>query len=399
MSFFSLLHKKSESVLLIDIGSASIAGTYAHISHGYKPELYYTARVPIRSHENINMRKDMERALTELTKVLAQEGARVFAKETGNGSVDRIVVSVASPWQETHTHIERATHKKPFRFTRHLLNMMVEKSVSAMPGRTQATAMVIATRLNGYEMINPFGKMAYDAEVYVILSSISTDVADSIRTVLRKSFHSLHIEIVAFAPVMFLVLRDLYTEYKDFIIMDVSGEATDILIVKKTVLLEDVSVSFGLNDLRRVAIESGIDSTAQDEPLRAMDKTNLFDPDHAGNFAKKIQTARDAWVQGISDAFLTVRSQYALPRDMLLLADKSAHDFLTHMLRSEDFRPLGLSDDLLNVHYVDPGKLAPYVTHHKNAEGDTFISILSLYVAKGLKEPLNEGLPVVHLPQ
>ncbi len=382
MSFFSLFRDTAESVVLIDIGSASVAGTYARFENGKKPALYYTARVPIRARQGESALANMERALASLAKTLVHEGAPAFARATGSGSVDRVIVSVASLWQETRVHTERMSKETPFRFTQHLMDDLVEKSAAPAQGRTPTTEMVIATRLNGYDVTNPFGKMVSEAEVVALSSSLAQDAAETISRVLRRTFHTSDIALTAFAPVMFLALRDLFTLEKDFFVMDVSGETTDLLLVKDAVLREAMSVPHGLNELRRAAIEAGLDSAAPDGPIRAVKETVLLDSAHNSRFAAHMQAAREAWVKGLADAFRTLMANYALPHTLFLLADESAHEFLTHILQDPDFRSLWLSDEPMQVRYIDPGQLAPFVAHHGRSKGDTFLSMLALYAVK-----------------
>ncbi len=167
--------------------------------------------------------------------------------------------------------------------------------------------------------------------------------------------------------------------------MDVSGETTDFLLIKDSILLEDMSVPYGLNELRRVAIESGVDSTATDEPLRAINDTNLFEETNKSSYAKRMRTLRDVWMKNLTDSFISLRTRNALPKELLLLADKSAYGFIKDILLTPEIHPLGISDDSLQISYIDPGQLAPYVTHHAKSEGDIFLSLLALYSAKNTK--------------
>jgi len=385
MSAFTFFRKETESVLLIDIGSASIAGAYVRIEEIKKPAIYYTARIPIRIRKKHDANSNMEIALSELLEILTHKGASVFAHATGSATVERVVVSVSSPWQETHTHIERIVRDKPFQFTQKLLNSIVEKSSVTDLGRTLVAKMVIATKLNGYNVVQPFGKIAKDAEAFIMSSSIATDIVKTIRTTIRSSMHAPNIEVTAFAPIMFLILRDLYSDKKSFLVMDVSGETTDFLLIKDSILLEDMSVPYGLNELRRVAIESGVDSTATDEPLRAINDTNLFEETNKSSYAKRMRTLRDVWMKNLTDSFISLRTRNALPKELLLLADKSAYGFIKDILLTPEIHPLGISDDSLQISYIDPGQLAPYVTHHAKSEGDIFLSLLALYSAKNTK--------------
>jgi len=384
MKLFSFSKTEKKPMLLIDIGSASIAGSYALIDKNQKPELYYSARVPIRSSRDRNTASEMEKALSRLMSTLVRKGAPVFARETGSGSVRRVVISVASPWQETHTHIEHIIKDEPFRFTHHMLDSIVKETNTVLKNRTSVAEMVIATRLNGYYMDQPFEKDATEAKIFILSASIATEIIETIQKIIREALHTSHIEVLAFTQVMFLTLRDIYTENKNFLIMDVSGDATDFLVIKDGILLKSASIPHGLNELRQVSIEAGFNGTATDDPIRAIGDSNLLDKKN-NHFADAMYTAIETWKNSVTGAFQTLQTKYALPRDILLLADKSAYEFLEKVLVDSDFHPLGLSDDTLKVHYIDSGQLEPYVKHRAEATGDTFLSLLALYLTKDIK--------------
>lgn len=388
MSFFSSLHRKAESsVVLIDVGSSSVAGAYVRIDAQQRATIHYTARIPLRTRNSENALADMERALAELTDVLLRDGAPEFARAVGNGKIDRVFVSVSSPWQETEVRVEQVSHKTPFRFTPHFMNdMIAAKTKSTRSGFSCINNLIISIILNGYEVTHPFGRMAHEASVVVLTSSLSCDVIDKVTATLRKTFHTHEIEFTAFAPVAYLALRDLYPHQKDFLIMDVTGEATDLVLVQHGILVEVASMPHGLNFLRRAAIEAGI-ATSTAEPLRAVEEAVLIDTQHNKRFTAQMRKTCEQWIQELTDTLQSLTARYALPHATFLLVDETARGFLKRLLDETSFHLGDISDESLSVVLVDPGKFATYVMHHGEARGDTFLSILALYVAREYRIP------------
>ena len=387
MKFFpSFSFHKIQTVVLIDIGSASVSGAYARIDKIHNPVLHYTAQVPIRSRDKTGAAdmKDMERALAELTKTLILRGAPVLARAIGKSSIDRILISIAAPWQETHTRPERVNNPSGFRFTRRMMDDMVKKITVPPPGRTQTNKMVVATLLNGYEVTDPFGKTAHSAEIIALSSSVTDEVAHAITAVVRKTFHTDKIELTAFAPVAYVVLRDLFPKEDNFLVMDVTGEATDLALVRQGLLVEVESISCGLNLLRRAAIEAGITTVSSAKSLQTVNEVALVDMEHNGTFTAHMRDARDEWLRNLSKAFQALAVQYALPRMIFLLADEEALGFLKQVLNDgPGLQKLWLSDQALPIFAIDPGQLAQHVTYRDDARGDTFLSLLALYTAHG----------------
>jgi len=366
-------------VVLIDIGSSFVSGAYARVKEGSNPVLHYTARVPIQARGVRASIEDMERALVELSKALLVHGAPVLTHATGSGSVDRVLVSIAAPWQETRTHTQRINRSEPFRFTRHVMDEMVARASVSAPGYTQANHLVLATFLNGYEVHEPLGKMARSAQVIVLSSSVSDKVLETVMSLMRGAFHTRDIEFTAFVPVAYTVLRALYPHEEDFLIMDISGEATDLALVRQGLLVETVSIPYGVNIFHRVALTAGV-GKASPESLKTVNEVALVDLNRNHAFTKKMEEARDTWLTHLADAFHALTTRYALPRTVLLLADEEVLGFITTLLNTAPgFQKLWLAEESIPIIAIKAEQLASSVTYRNEAQSNIFLSFLALY--------------------
>lgn len=375
----------SQSVIIIDIGSTSISGAYAQISVGHKPVLYYTANVSIRANNDIPSQGIViEQALAKLVKMLVVYGAPVFERSTGKSSVDRVLVSIAGPWQHTHIRTERLSRPKAFKFTQKTMNDMLDKASVVSPGAVQTNVMVITTILNGYEVNNPFGKSAHDVAVIVLSSSITETIVDSTKKILHGAFNVNKIEITAFAPIVYSVFRNIYPHENDFLIMDVTGESTDLALIKQGILVEVANFPLGINMIHEAATKTGIGSTSAARSLRNIEEVALINTEHNAKFTKYLQTARIQWLDKLSDTLQKLTVQYALPHTIFLLSDEEALGFLKHTLENgESVQKLWLSNDGPPVLAIDAGKIAQHVVYRGVANGNAFLSLLTLYATYG----------------
>ena len=94
MALFPFGKKKTRSVALIDIGSASVGGAYAHYEEGKPPVIYYTARVDVEIREGETIRDGMLRSLAFLERLLIEEGAPALALQ----HLQTALAMQASPW-------------------------------------------------------------------------------------------------------------------------------------------------------------------------------------------------------------------------------------------------------------------------------------------------------------
>lgn len=376
MALFPFGKKKARAVALIDIGSASVGGAYAHYEDGKPPIIYYTARVDVEVREGETVTDGMLRSLSFLERLLVEEGAPALRRETGSAIVEKVLVSVAAPWQDTVVTTTQMQQRRPFTFTHAHLDEAIRKSASVSPGRMSSGHTVVATILNGYETANPFGKRVTRAELVLLASTIDREAARAIETSLRRAFHTSAVELTAFAPVAYTVFRDLYPHQKDFVVLDVSGAGTDIAFVKRGLLVEVQGIPYGTHDLR---ISEGA-GTPGAELLDA-------GTDVSAGAAKQV------WLDALRGAFAAVAGTQALPRTVLLLADPNVREYLKQALETSALRSLWLSDDPLSVISVTPAHLAARVKTRGLGEGDLFMALLALYAARDGALPAGNGSP------
>ncbi|MDB5189881.1 MAG: hypothetical protein JWN49_207 [Parcubacteria group bacterium] len=376
--------KKRSSVVVIDIGSSSVAGAYVHYTDKELPIIYYTIRMPIVPGEGEDIQTAMLRTLTAMGTELIEKGAPALRRETGSGSVDSVLVSVSAPWQETKVRTQAIHPDKPFTFTSRMLSEVVSSSANLEAGRVSTGESVIATILNGYEIPNPIGKRATRAEVVILSSTLEASVIDEIRTRVRKWYHTHEITFVAFAPATYTVLRDLYPHEKDFLILDVSGEGTDLAFVKAGLLVDVGTLPKGIHqllDATRGAERMTIDEESGNARVPS-EQPGYISPDRNARFVIRTEAVKKEWLTGLTDLFKQFAQNHALPRTLFLLADPNARDYLRRSLDTDALHSLWLSDEPLSLISVLPEQFAPYVQARGNAEGDIFLAILTLYQAK-----------------
>lgn len=364
---------QGHSVALIDIGSSSVGGAYAHFEEGKQPVIYYTARVDIEPKKDEGITESMLRSLAFLERLLIEEGAPQLRRETGSGSVAKVLVTVAAPWQETkvtQTHIEKP---EPFTFTRAHLEEAARAIAPTREGRVSSGYKVISTALNGYEIPHPFGKRVRRADLVLLSSSLEKHAIDRVRASLRRAFHAHDVVFLAFAPVASEVFAHLHPAQGDFVVLDVSGAGTDLAFVKRGHLREACTVACGTHHLLKAATDAGKRAHVLDESIVHADE----------EFARETEQAARTWLEGVYAACAQVAAKEALPRTVFLLADPEYQPYLGRILGESTLRSLWLTDEPLELVPVAPGQLAEHVKTRGLGEGDAFLMVLALY-AQGL---------------
>lgn len=377
----------SSSMVLITIGSSACSGAYVEYKTGDQPTIHYNTRHLIEPREGEDLKTAMLRTLDLVGTDLIEIGAPTLRRETGSGSVGGVLISVAGPWQETKVRTETVQPGKPFTFTRHMLSEIVASNAEVPENRIGFGESVIATILNGYDIADPFGKKANRAEIVILSSTLDKDVTEQIRNRIRKLYHTHSISFTAFAPVTYAVLRDLYPHERDFLVLDVAMEDTDLAFVKAGLLVDVGTLQFGLNKLldathaaERMTVEeeSGISASL---PVTAT-QPGYINPNRNARFAEHADAARDEWLRGLSDLLKKFAEFHALPRTLFVVAQPNARDYLKRTLDSSILHELWLSDEPLSIIPITSEQFTGKLRTMAHAETPIFLSILALYQKK-----------------
>jgi hypothetical protein len=386
MSFLSGLFSKKEmeTVALIDIGSASVGGAYARFSKKSVPEIHYTARVSIEPAAGEEAERAMERALTELCEQMVIEGGPALQRSAGESHIQTVLVTVAAPWQETKVGVKTIETGKVFTFSHSMMSEAIREFADVPKGRKATDTSIIATLLNGYETQKPFGKHVKRADLVTLSSTIDEAVADTVMQTVRKAFHTHHIEMRAFLPACYTTIRDLYPHEKDFFILDVSGEATDIALIKQGLMVDAHTFPQGINAITRAAHSAGIHAAKNSGPLTtlASHTTILVRSDHNAQFGSEVEKVRTSWIDGLSQTLKKFSDHHALARTIFILADEDARDFLRNALDEPSLRQLWLSDEALRIIPMQPAHFTHLIKVRGTSSGDIFLSVLALFYAK-----------------
>lgn len=372
-------------MVLITIGSSACSGAYVEYREDDIPTIHYSTRHAIEPRDGEELKDAMLRTLEQVGQDLIEKGAPALRRATGSGSVQGVLISVAGPWQETKVRTQAVQPGKPFTFTHTILSEVLASGPSVPENRVSNGDSVIATILNGYDVPDPFGKKANRAEIVILSSTLDKAVTEQIRTIIRRLYHTHSISFAAFAPVTYAVLRDLYPHERDFLVLDVASEDTDLAFVKGGLLVDVGTLPFGLNKLldathaaERMTIE---EEAGLGKPVLA-GQPGYIHPDRNARFAERAGKARDEWLTSLADLLKTFAQLHALPRTMFVIAQPDAREYLKRALDSTILHELWLSDEPLSIIPIASEQFSGKLRTRSDAETHIFLAILALYQQK-----------------
>jgi len=382
-------HKKTKTVAVIDVGSLSLGGAYVVLNEKSAPHICYSTRIPLAITDDASPRvllRTLEEGLQKLTKALEDEGSAALARSCGVRHVDDVLVSVGSPWQRTVLRSHTNRYTQPKRITPADIEEAKEK-IEGTLGIDPATSMlvdhsIIEVLINGYQTGKPFGKRARRMSVLGLASVIPISVHDKITNHLAKTFHIEPIKMQSAPALSYVVMRDLFAHEPDFLAAIVTGEATDILLVKKGVLTGVATAFEGVHSITR-AIGRACPSVPAEE-IPELVKTGMLHPTTVTSVKTAEREAKDEWANAVIGSLADLARKYALPQTFFILSDFSCRDIFTDILKRQDVHALRLGDHPFTVIGLKSQNITDHVVFSGDSEKDLFHGLIALFYNKSV---------------
>lgn len=404
LSFFSKQKQDETLMLLVDIGSASVGGALVRIEKGSVPHVLATVREDISFQDALSPARfliAMNHSLDKVLKTMQQMTEATTASPAGSsratkptGSPSHIFCTLSSPWfilKSRHMRIARADE---FEVTERILNEFINEDIELLKEELKETLppkdvkiiekKVVQMKLNGYEVRNPYGQKTSRIELSMTVGISSAKVVESIERKLSNFFHLKSIHFGAFPIAAFSAIRDIFPSEKNFLFLDITGEATDVSLVNNDILMGTVSFSRGKNYFVR-EISAQLRTVHEEAAtLFAMFLRDELDTIQQAKVAAIVAHAEEEWVARFKKAIGILMGNGILPLKVFFTADADVAPLLSRLMSTTRFEFLkGAS---LDVQYLDQHIVVKYVSFETEVIRDPFIAVEALLVEKLLEQ-------------
>ena len=255
--------------------------------------------------------------------------------------VEEVMCVLSAPWYVSQTRTIVFEQEKPFLVTEKKVDVLVEKEIVELKKEfdahykdiTKSSAEIIEIenvhmKLNGYETSAPFGKEVQSLEAFLYVSMSSEHILKDLRTRAKNSLSVKKVSFHSFSLVAFSTLRDIYSNIHDFMFIDISGEMTDVAVVRKNTLIETLTFPLGTNFvLRTIASHLGT------IPEEAQSFLALYE-DHkiVEESEKKMRSAllhsEQEWMDAFKKDLRSLSTYTVLPRKIFIYHRHSFHNLV-----------------------------------------------------------------------
>ncbi len=373
--------KDSRTVVAIDIRSSSISAAYVVLKQGATPHIVHAISYPVDPHATEPVGEALPRTLETVLGALIQSGAQKLVALGYSADSDHVLVGVSSPWQSSRIQTVRKDAAKSFTFTKGMLDEMTKGREPERPGRTVVSHLVLSTFLNGYETQNPFGREVYSVEAITLTTDIEEAMYEKIHEVTRKAFHHKHIDLYAYMPELYAVLKDVAPAQRDYLVCDVGADVSDIVLVKHGLLISSAVHPSGMRSILDAVHKSGLSSHTIPTP-----EHEVLDAGRNASFEDSTQLAKTAWIEGMKMTLGEVAKEEPLPRLVRVASDAAVSDFVKRLLDAPELRSLWLSDEPLTLMPLITAQFTPYVSTEQGITPSVPLYVLALSCQKRYRD-------------
>lgn len=387
MGLFS--SKKPKIAIVFDVGSSSVGVAVIILSPQSKPKLFFSAREQMAFQENLKFDRFVSSMLEALGKVARTLEHTALPPHSGK----TFSVFFASPWYASQTRTSpKMMFTPPVLITEKLLWGIQEKETENFRQfemeKLGKDAVVIEmqnmqVKLNGYETASPEGKTASTLETSFYMSIVPEKIIHAVKAKISGIFHNRNLSFHTFSFSSFAVARDIFFHKKDFFFLDISGEVTDISIVRDNVLEETRTFPKGKNFLlRKLALGLGASHAEAISSFTLASSKKLAEKEEQ-NVKKIMSDAGKEWLSDFREALYEIsREGSFLPHDIFFTADEDVSVWFAENIQEQELPEIALAEKTFTVRHLDGTFLSSFCEREKGAERDPFFMIEAVFLAK-----------------
>lgn len=353
---FSIFGKNTQDTFAVfDIGNNSIVGD---IVKGSINENGHSALVLLGS-ERAQIPLDERVSFETLLKKMIRAVSVIAEHLSKKMSLSNLPVHVvlASPWYISQTKIVTIKKDGIFTFSEEVKkdiinkeaedfkNIISKKSGSGEKKLSTVESEIMHISLNGYETTNPIGNKVNEVKLAIYSSVVQEKIKNNLQDKITEFFPHAEIIFHSFPLAYFYAVKELFPEKKNFLMVDVGGEITEVSLVRRGILIETFSFPLGRNFLiRRIA--SGQKRTISEaESLNSLLLEDSLSMESKEKLSLIVAAAKTEWISEFGKALANLSGELYVPNEVFLSIDNDISTLFTSWIEEEALNQYTLSHE------------------------------------------------------
>jgi hypothetical protein len=393
---FNLKGDGQELGLLIGIGNGSISSGLALFEPEKEPHLLLVQTKPftiLEKPEPAQLLENLSLLLSaNLQEILIRASTQKIIHKKGK-NLSRILISFSAPWFISKLKEFKIEEKRAFMLSGGFLERITSKEKSIFEQELSQSktndakkfsvieTSMVTTVVNGQEVPDAIDREANLFEGSIYLSAVEEGLEKKVLDIVERETHIPLKKVMAhtFPLISFSVIQNYLTKESSYIILDITGETTEITLIAKNTIAGTASFAFGRHSIIRYIAKSlnvSLEIAASNLNLFMLNKSNDAAITSIGGI---LVFAENEWNKYLDDALRSLSAGNTLPKKVYVTTTSdTAMIFL-------DFLKLGKTKASMNwrenldVVYINEETFSSHLTITPGVLEDEFISILALF--------------------
>lgn len=329
--------------IILDIGSASVgAAIVASDAVTDENPFIYSCRefALLRDANTDNPTHAIEEALMQVFLHLSGEGLKFLSGYDSKAVISHIQTTICAPWAHTISQQAEYTDDKPFRVTNAVIESLVlnaqkaaDKSLERASelkdqGLEVITNKTLHITANGYTVADPRGLETEKLYISHAIGIAPTNIMDAVAELRDKIFPSAQLDSYTFMLVFYSALRDMFPNSTEACLIDITGEATEIGVVRNHELTRVKHTTFGHQTIARILNDKLNLPEGMADTIMCGNATEL---------TSKQQIVLDSVVQEYIDELVvmiqSLGTTLTIPKPLFIHCDKRHEEFFIKHVR------------------------------------------------------------------
>ena len=396
MSFLSFGKKEKQVSLVVDVGNSTITCALVLFNEKELPVFLYISTENIVLNDVPQASRLIDSMISKLDSQLINITKRGFThKYWSNNSknIESAIISFSSPWFISKTKHINIANENDFIISEKFLDNVIDKEevsfVNELTANTNDTfeiveKNIIHTKINGYSLTNPIGKKTKNIDAFVCLSAMDRGIVEKVYdSILRYGhIHKEKIAIHTFPLVAFSVIRDFFSGVNDFLIMDITGDMTDMTLVQDSVIMQTTTMPSGRNFILR-QISKAFDVPIEiAESLLHLYNSEIIDDSQKVKMQEVITQVEKEWAIYFENSLLEISPTLSLPENLYLMASSDVTPIYNSFLQLSKVDATASFRKTMNLTNIDENSVKDFCKNESPYRADEFISFVALFYKK-----------------
>jgi hypothetical protein len=289
--------RSSENILVIDISSGSVGASLVHKNKTMLPEVVHAARIPFYTDvlKHSTLEKGMLSALDLSLDKTIQEGIASLHRDKKQTKIGNVMIVFSSPWISTKlANITYLRKKKTVLSNKEIGNIIKESSERLKDQLDTANK----DRHEVFESIAHSSLKGNEYELRSVQNAANSILIRSIEDILLRHISmEKGVVLQSFMFILFKVLSHSFRDIKNYTLIEMGEEMTDVLVIKKGIPGFAMSLPFGSRTLAKsICKEYGTELPLALSLIRLFSES-LLDAKATRKLDKVFSAAEQEWVK------------------------------------------------------------------------------------------------------